>query len=283
MTNSVEQVDTGDASLRCELYGDGPVVVCAHGFPDCERSFREQVPALVRAGYRVVVPTMRGYAPSTVARSGRYDPGALAEDLLALADHYAPGRPVRLFGHDWGAMAAYAAAALRPERVSHLATAAVPHLRVAAAGFLRPAQLRRSWYIGFFQLPRLPERRLRRDGMALVGRLWRAWSPGFACPEAEMRRIREALDPQLEAVLGYYRAFATAPLAPRRLLLAKTRVPSLYLHGADDGCVGAELARGTERAYTAGVSVHVIPRAGHFVHLEQPEAVNRLLVDFFAS
>jgi pimeloyl-ACP methyl ester carboxylesterase len=98
-----------------------------------------------------------------------------------------------------------------------------------------------------------------------------------------MRRIREALGPHLEAVLGYYRAVVRAPRSARRLLFARTRVPALYLHGAEDGCVGAELARGSERAFLAGITVHVVLDAGHFVHLERPDEVNRLLLDFFAS
>jgi pimeloyl-ACP methyl ester carboxylesterase len=87
-----------------------------------------------------------------------------------------------------------------------------------------------------------------------------------------------------EAVLGYYRELIERdPKAPwRRLLLSRTRVPALYLHGADDGCVGAELVRGVERAYSAGVAVHVVKEAGHFLHLEQPDVVNRLLVEFLA-
>jgi pimeloyl-ACP methyl ester carboxylesterase len=102
------------------------------------------VPALLAAGYRVVAPFMRGYAPSSVARDGRYDPAALAGDLCAIARRLSPDRPIRLVGHDWGAIAAYAAAALEPDRVSHLCTIAVPHLRVAGRRFLRGRQPPRS-------------------------------------------------------------------------------------------------------------------------------------------
>lgn len=277
-------IDTGDALLRCRVHGgDGPLVLCAHGFPDCERSFREQLGPLTDAGYRVAVPTMRGYAPSGTSRTGHYDAAALGHDLLAIADALSPDQPVRLLGHDWGAIACYAATALKPERFSHLVTAAVPHLREAGPRWTRPAQLRRSWYMGLFQLPFVAERRLRADDMALIDRLWSDWSPGYRCPADEMRFIKDAITPNLGAVLGYYRALKNPFGDSRRLLFARTTVPAMYLHGADDGCVGVDMCRGTERAFARGIEVQIVPAAGHWVHLEQPEVVNRLLVDFYSQ
>jgi pimeloyl-ACP methyl ester carboxylesterase len=275
-------VDTGGATLACLVDGDAgaPLVLLAHGFPDCARSFRRQTPALVAAGFRVVAPWMRGYAPSTPARDGRYDAAALGSDLVALARHFSPGRPARLVGHDWGAVAAYAACALAPRAFSHLATVAVPHLGVAGPRFASPAQLRRSWYMAFFQLPLLAERRLAARDFALVDRLWRDWSPGFSPPADELAAVKAALRGREREVLGYYRALPRSALSsPARLLRRRTRVPSLYVHGVDDGCIGVALCEDLERAYAAEIAVHRLA-GGHFVHQESVEEFNRILVEF---
>ncbi len=272
------EVDTGGATLACAVAGDGPVVIAAHGFPDCARSFRHQVPALVAAGFRVVVQTMRGYAPSSRARDGRYDAAALADDLVALADRFSPHAPARLVGHDWGAIAAYAACALAPRAFSHLATVAVPHGRVALR-FLRPAQLRRSWYIGRFQLPGAA-RALAGDDLALVDRLWRDWSPGFHPPPDELAAVKAAIRGREHDVIAYYRALRASPWSPAaRLLRRATTVRALYVHGRDDGCLGVALTDGVERGWVAPVTVHRLP-GGHFVHQESVEQFNRILVEF---
>ncbi len=231
---------------------------------------------LVARGFRVVRPWTRGYAPSSLARDRRYDVERLGDDLLALADHFSPARPMLLVGHDWGAIAAYAAAARAPERIDRLCTVAVPHLRVAGPRWLRPRQLRKSWYIGFFQLRRLAERRVAARDFQFIDRLWRAWSPGYHASVDELAQVKDGFrDPaHLDAVLAYYRSiFSSRAQVVRR----KTRVPSLYVHGEDDGCVGVELCDGVEAAYSGGARVCLVRGAGHFVHLEQPEIFNRAL------
>ena len=279
------KVDAGDVTLNCAEDGKGPLVVCAHGFPDCARTFRAQQPALMQAGFRVARVTMRGYAPSGLASSGNYDAAALGEDLLAVADALSPDAAVHLLGHDWGAVACYAAAALKPQRVRSMTTIAVPHLRVAGPRFLRPRQARRSWYMGSFQLHDIAEQSLTRNDMALIEKLWREWSPDYHCPEEEMAHVKAAIAGRTSAVLAYYRAL----LSPRsmfgrarKLVMAKTTVPAMYLHGRNDGCIGVELCEDVERAYDAHFERHIIDGAGHFVHLEKPEPVNQRLLDFLA-
>src|SRR4051794_5382048 len=106
---TIEEVDTGDVTLSCAVSGEGPVILALHGFPDRRETFRPLVPALTAAGYRVVMPALRGYWPSGIAASGRHNALAAAEDTLRLADYYSPSAPVRLVGHDWGAVASFAA------------------------------------------------------------------------------------------------------------------------------------------------------------------------------
>ena len=281
--SNTQSIELENVTLSCSIAGDGPLVICAHGFPDDARTFRHQVAPLVARGFRVVCPTMRGYAPSGIAHDARYDAEALARDLCGLADHFSPNAPVRLVGHDWGAVAAYAATAMAPHRFSHVVTMAVPHLRSTAPRLLLPDQMRRSWYIWMFQLRTIAEMRLAEDDLALIDRLWRDWSPSYGPAKEDLDLIKRGIASRMPEVLGYYRAFfSKASLfgTPRQLLLAKTTVPALYIHGEEDGCVGVGLADGMEQHFTAGISIHRIPGAGHFVHLEKPNVVNPILVDF---
>ncbi len=283
---SVDSISLDDVTLSCLVAGEGPVVLCAHGFPDDARTFRHQVKPLIERGFRVVCPTMRGYAPSSISRSSRYDAEALARDIVALADHYSPHAPVRFIGHDWGAVAGFAATALAPQKFSHLVTIAVPHLRAAAPALVTPRQARRSWYVFMFQLRIIAEMRLAENNLALIDRLWRDWSPSYTPSKEDLDLVKEGIASRIPEVLAYYRAFF-APNSllgtPRSLLLAKTTVPSLHVHGEEDGCMGVELTYGTEKHYASKVSIQRIANAGHFVHLEKPDAVNPLLLDFLGS
>src|SRR5882724_11812032 len=99
--------------------GDGPLVLCLHGFPDHARSFRHQLPALAAAGFRAVAPYMRGYAPTQAAPDGRYQSAVLAQDATELITALGYDSAY-VFGHDWGAMAAYGAAIIAPQRVKKL-------------------------------------------------------------------------------------------------------------------------------------------------------------------
>ena len=287
MTDAVV-VDAGAAQLASLVDGPAgaPVVICTHGFTAGARSFRLQVAPLVERGFRVVRPALRGYAPSSTAADGRYDAEALAADLCALAMRFS-SQPVALVGHDWGAVASYAAVALAPHLFSRLVTVAVPHLRPAASRFASARQLKRSWYIGLFQLPAVAERKLAAGDFALIERLWRDWSPGWQPPAEELAAIKDAVrDPErTRAALAYYRALrspAAVAGEARRLLFRRVQVPSMYIHGLDDGCVGVELSEGLESGYGAPLEVHRIP-GGHFVHQENPLAFNRLLIRFLAE
>lgn len=146
-----------------------------------------------------------------------------------------------------------------------------------------PRQLRNSWYIAFNQLPGLPERHLER----LVGKLWRDWSPGYDATE-DLAHVAAAMPDRAHrrAVVDYYRALAR-PFPPpreyRRWQGAEMRlpvVPVLYLHGADDGCLDPRLADLVGPHLPPGSATHLVEHAGHFLQLEQPAEVNRLVLDF---
>ncbi len=287
---SVIEVQVGDIRFHACEAGQGPLVLCLHGFPDHARSFRHQVEPLVQAGYRVVVPNMRGYAPTSAAPDGCYRVAALARDVLGLINALGESRAV-LFGHDWGAITSYAAAVLDPSAVSRLVTAAVPYGPAFMERFLTSYdQLQRSWYIYLFQQP-IAELAVAHDNCEFIARLWRDWSPTWEAPPEEVAAVCELLGrPEvLAAALGYYRAmFAPNEAYPElaedeaRLDVTPIEVPTLYVHGADDGCMGAEMSEGMDVMFPAGLESHVLAGAGHFVHQEKPDEVNRLVLDFLA-
>jgi pimeloyl-ACP methyl ester carboxylesterase len=268
--------------------GDGPLVLCLHGFPDHARSFRDQMPALARAGYRVVAPAMRGYAPTGPAPDGRYQTAALALDVVALIEALGYDDAI-VFGHDWGATAAYGAALAAPARIRKLITAAVPYGPQVSGAFLSSYdQQRRSWYMFFFQTP-FADVALGHDDFAFIERLWRDWSPGWTLPHDEMAALKETFrQPGVaDAALAYYRALLNPALQDPalaalqgRMMLEPIDVPAMVLHGADDGCMGAELVEGMAAFFPRGLRVEIVPRTGHFLHQEDPQRINALILDF---
>src|SRR5205085_8411863 len=121
------EVDANGIHFVALTMGEGPLMLCLHGFPDDARTFRHQMPVLAKAGYRVVAPFMRGYAPTSASPAGNYQTAALGRDAAALVEALSPEAKAVVFGHDWGALAAYGAALLAPDRIRKLITAAVPY------------------------------------------------------------------------------------------------------------------------------------------------------------
>jgi pimeloyl-ACP methyl ester carboxylesterase len=271
--------------------GEGPLVLCLHGFPDHARSFRFQLPALAAAGFRAVAPYLRGYAPTDVP-DGPYQSAALAKDAVALIDALSPKQPAFVFGHDWGAIAAYGAAIVAPNRVKKIATVAVPHgPQLMQAILTSYAQMRRSFYIFMFQLP-TAETSVSNNNFEFLDRLWADWSPGWTLPSAEMAALKTTFQKPgvLSAALAYYRAtfnpaLQSAELAELqgRMMMEPIQVPGLVFHGQRDGCIGVETLEGMEAVFPKGLAKMVIPDAGHFLHQEKPEAVNEPLLAFLKA
>lgn len=266
---------------------DGPLALCAHGFPDTPHTYRHLGPVLAEAGFRVVAPWLRGYAPAPVPDNGNYRVSALVADAIALADHLG-GDDAVFVGHDWGAITGYATVASHPDRFRRLVTMAVPPLGSLMAGFLTYRQSRRSWYMFVFQHA-LAEAIVSADDFAFIDGLWAEWSPGYD-GEADAALVKDALrDPaHLSAALGYYRAMLGADQSGATEVdaaaLLPSPVPTLYLHGRDDGCMGAELVGGAQASLpTLGSRAEILEGVGHFLQLEDPARVNRLVVDFLAS
>jgi pimeloyl-ACP methyl ester carboxylesterase len=268
---------------------DGPLVILLHGFPELSESWREVLPVLGAAGFRAVAPDLRGYGGTDRPQYG-YDLDTLAADIYQLARYLQPGRPAHVVGHDWGGAIAYHLAALHPEVVDRLVVINAPHPAVMARRMWKPTQLLRSWYLLFFQLPWLPERKLSEGGGAMVPRLIRralvdkdrvpkerlaSYAANFAKPEAA------------RAALAYYRKALRGTLTPKGLRRLKAypriRAPFLLIWAEEDIALGRELTYDLEPWFEHPPQVRYLPGVGHFAPLEAPEQVAALLEEFLAG
>jgi pimeloyl-ACP methyl ester carboxylesterase len=211
-------------------------------------------------------------------------------DAIALHDALGGDERAVLVGHDWGAPTVYGAAGHAPERWRRVVGMAVPPGGALNHAFVTNlSQVKRSWYMFFFQHP-LADLLVGANDLAFIDMLWADWSPGFDATE-ELELLKPSLRDQanLAAALGYYRARlgdgkkdpalddvqqATQDVPPQ---------PLLYLHGATDGCIGVEVAETATTMVPDTVTVEILDGGGHFLHLEQPAVVNRRIVEFLTQ
>ncbi len=270
-----------------------PLALCLHGYPDTAWTWRHLGPHLAERGWRVVAPYMRGYAPTELAPDRCYQVGALARDAIEAHRALGGDRRAVLIGHDWGAVATYAVAALSPGLFARVVTLAIPPAGVALRRILAPPnlpliarQLRCSWYMAFQQLPGISERSLDR----LIPRLWADWSPGYEGAE-DIARALDALDSPARrtAAMRYYRALfqpwyrSRRYAAEQRAMVGRPKVPTLYMHGANDRCMRPELLRLADGALPPGSATVLVEGAGHFLQLERPEFVNQRIAAFISQ
>jgi pimeloyl-ACP methyl ester carboxylesterase len=268
--------------------GTGPLVLLLHGFPDNASSWSHQMPALAAAGFRAIAPYLRGYPPSEIPADGFYDRATLTADIAELIRQLGNGQRVHLIGQDWGAAIAYAVLAATPELIDRAVVMAVPHPAMVARSLLDARHVHHSFHWFFFQLPGLPEQALAANDFAFIDYLWQHWSaPGHEDP-AHIGEIKRMLAQPgvLSATLGYYRAMFDPRNADPRLETMRQSmnrpipVPTLALCGSVDP--RAELMQDQAMFFTGEYRYAVVPEAGHFLHREQPAAVNRLILDWLA-
>ncbi|MDQ3396231.1 MAG: alpha/beta fold hydrolase [Deinococcota bacterium] len=266
--------------------GEGPLVILLHGFPEFWYSWRLQIPVLAKAGFYVIAPDMRGYNTSEKPPGVRsYELERLTADVAALVEH-AGAECAVVVGHDWGGALAWHLPAHYPALVSKLVIMNAPHPAAFERELRTWQQLKRSWYIGFFQLPWLPETVIRLAGRALLERVFRE---GSSHPEAfsdeDIDRYHEAIHQPgaLTASINYYRAFFRRALRPGGPNGHPTvTVPTLLLWGERDDFLVPALSEGLE-PYVPKLRLERIPEAGHWLQLDAPERVNRALLDFLAD
>ena len=254
--------------------GSGPLVVLFHGFPDTPNGWADTARALNAAGYRTVVPYLRGYHPDTIVPGRRYGGAEIGEDAIRLLDALGAERAV-LVGHDWGAGVVYRAAAIAPQRVRALCAVAIPHPRLIKPS---PSVL---WGARHFLTLRLPTGPwlARHDDFAYMDRLMRRWAPNWSGPDrdATLRDVKQAFaDPRvLDAALAYYRH--SSPGGVGRL-----SGPALIVGGTTDILDPETFTRSPE-AFDGPCDVLIAEGAGHWPHREARALFEERLLAFLAA
>jgi pimeloyl-ACP methyl ester carboxylesterase len=276
--------------LAVAAEGDGPLVVLAHGFPDLGLTWRHQVPALVGAGYRVVVPDMRGYGGSArPTEPAAYSAREIGLDLVGLLDVEGVER-AHVVGHDWGASCVWPLGVDHPERLISLTGLSVPHVALAPAPPIEILRRRlgEDFYQVRFQVEGVAEEHLARDVTATLSAAFRddfeavGTGGGDGAPPVWMDRdewshfVATYEQTGFGGGLSYYRNidenWRTASQRPDRRIEA----PSLFVTGSTDPV--ARFMK-VDATLFADLRVEVVEGAGHWVHREQPEAVTALLVE----
>lgn len=268
--------------------GTGPLVLCLHGFPDNAFTYRYLGPVLAEAGFRVVAPFTRGYAPTSRPQNERYQSILLAQDAVALIAALGEERAY-VVGHDWGALATYGAAALAPERVQRIVTLAAAHpATLLGALATNYDMIKGGWHAYFFQMP-FAEQAVQANDYEFVEKWWRDASPEYDIPREVMESVKETFRQPgvVTAALNYYRhtmnpANRDPALAAlqEQVTTTRTPVPALALHGTKDRPGRLEAFEGMDQFFAAGLEKVILPGAGHFLHLERPLEVNAKIREF---
>jgi epoxide hydrolase 4 len=263
---------------------DRPLVVLLHGFPEFWYSWRHQLPALGER-YRVVAPDLRGYNLSEKPHRG-YDIRTFCADVAGLIGAFG-ARDAAVVGHDWGGAIAWAFAIREPNMTRRLAILNAPHPGAFMRELRHWRQLRRSWYIGAFQLPWLPEWALARNDYAVIRRICRAVNRtsrrGIVFTPDDIERFVAAMSRPgaRTAALNYYRA--SVRQGPRALgPVRRIEAPTLVLWGERDPALGVELLDGLDR-WVADLRIQRFPDAGHWINQERPAEVTAALLDFLEN
>lgn len=258
----------------------GPPVLLLHGFPEYWYGWRKQIPALAQAGCRVIAPDQRGYNLSDKPAGIRaYRVHELVNDVVGLIDALEYEK-INLVGHNWGAVVAWALAIWRPERLHRLGILNAPHPAVMARFLSRdPDQLRRSWYVGYFQIPWLPEAGLRAQDLRWLARALRGSGKLHTFSKEDILEYKKAWSQPgaLTAMLNWYRAAVQyRPAIPKD---SRVRVPTLMLWGMKDVALTHRLAR-PSMDYCDDGRLVLFPEATHWVQLDEAEEVTKHLLDF---
>ena len=268
--------------------GAGPLVLCVHGFPDNAFTYRYLGPVLAEAGFRVVAPFMRGYAPTGRPQDERYQSVLLAQDAVALITALG-AESAYVVGHDWGALATYGAAALAPGQVRRIVTLAAAHpATLLGALATNYDMIKGGWHAYFFQMP-FAEQAVSANDYEFIEKWWRDASPEYAIPREVMESVKETFRQPgvVTAAINYYRhTMNPANRDPalsalqEKVTTTPTPVPALALHGTKDRPGRLEAFEGMDQFFAAGLEKVILPGTGHFLHLERPGEVNAKIVEF---
>jgi pimeloyl-ACP methyl ester carboxylesterase len=272
--------------------GEGPLVVCLHGFPDNYETWQGQIEPLVAAGYRIVCPVMPGFAPGTENTSGSNTSVYAVDELIAVIEALlgsSDEKKCHLVGHDWGALVAYMIAHERPDLLHSLTALSIPYNVNLQRVLLRcPTYVLNSWYISFFQLKWFADWVVRRKNFKFFDLLYRLWCPTWDNKESSEERLASTKASfSAPGVLGWTLSYNrncifglnAASFRFRRIFNGVIKVPTLGIRGEVDGClpeVTWNMVR--PKSFPNGLTMERMPNVGHFPQLEDPEWVSKRLI-----
>ncbi len=274
----VEFVETAGLTFEVAMAGEGEhLALCLHGFPELNYSWRHQIPELVAKGYRVWAPNLRGYGATDRPGDVRdYALDRLTQDIADLIDA-SGAKTVTLIAHDWGGVIAWVFAIQKLRPLARLIVMNLPHPKVFQREAKKWRQIKRSWYIYFFQLPRLPEKLLGRKNGTAIGRLFERTSsrPERFGPEVQRVYNEASARPgALTAMVNYYRALRHS--TPDALGDGRVDIPTLMIWGEDDIALNIHCTQGTEK-WVSDLTLKRLPGVSHWVQQDAPEQVNAIL------
>jgi len=280
-TIETRMIAANGLSFETDVCGgpSGKLALCLHGFPESKFSWRYQLPLFARLGYEAWAPNLRGYGGSSRPQGVKeYDIDKLVGDVEGLiAAHGA--EETLLVAHDWGALIAWQCAIRKIRTLTKLVIMNVPHPKPMARELRTWRQLKKSWYVFFFQIPRLPERMLTRNGAEAVGRAFSGMAVDKSrFPEEVLRHYREnaSIPGAMTAMVNYYRAALRAGRKRMTPEDATVTVPTLMIWGEEDSALSKETTYGTDE-WVKDLTLRYLPRVSHWVQQEAPETVNAML------
>lgn len=277
---SLVRVPTNGIHLNCAVAGDGPLLLLLHGFPEFWGSWYKQIPELARH-FKVVAVDLRGCGDSDKPRKG-YDARTLAADILGIIDTFGDGQSARVAGHDWGGFIAWALSYLYPDRVNRLSILNSPQPYLYRKKATTTAQLLKSWYVGFFILPGLPDWFLRRHHGAGIETVFKKGAAHFKRISKQYlaRDKSEMLKPEaIHCGLQYYRTTVCFGKKNIEFMNGVTDTPIQVIWGVKDPALGVGLLDGLDH-YARRLRVHKLQGVGHWVSHEAPEEVTKLLLEW---
>lgn len=273
----IQWIEANGQMFEVATAGKGKrLALCLHGFPELHYSWRFQIPLLAEMGYRVWAPNMRGYGGSSKPDGiENYALDHLTRDVAALIDA-SEAEEVTLLAHDWGAIVAWAFAIAKIRPLKRLIIMNVPHPEVGRREIRHWRQLRRSWYVFFFQIPRLPEWLLTRNKGEPIKKAFSnmAVDQSNFTGEALDHYANAATRPgSINAMINYYRALLRHPFD---IGDGKVETPTLMIWGEEDSALNIKCTEGTEE-WVHDFTLHRLPNVSHWVQQEAPEKVNTIL------
>ena len=274
-------VQSNGIQLHYVTQGEGPLMLFLHGFPEFWYSWRHQIPEFAQ-DFKAVALDLRGYNDSDKPEGvAAYRMETLVEDVAGVIRGLGYERCV-LVGHDWGGAIAWSFAYEHPEMLESLVVLNLPHPAKFAEGLRTPQQLLKSWYIGLFQLPFIPEWLLQLGDYAVLEQMFRGMAinkAAFSPADIEAYKNAAAKRGALTAMLNYYRTLTSGNFLRQDWPVLS--VPTLMIWGEEDVALGKELTVGTEE-YVRDFHLRYIPNCSHWVQQEQPTLVNQYIQEFLA-